>query len=260
LKKLIKTCKYFVILIAPFISACTSPKLILDKDKIPFEKLLDFVNQEQNKIQTLQATCRISVDSEEFSGHFFADVYYTTNDSLLLSVSGPFGMQAGTLFIGKDRFIFYNQMSNKFFNGTTVDFEQTNFFQFPLNLKELINVFSGKENLPSMKIDTYNIKDNFYYIEAIHSHHQYFLWIDHISGRIKKITMEEQGKVIFSREYANFVEIDGIYFPRQIEMIRPEQNQAVSLFYITLKLNDKIDRENFIVNIADHAEQIFLSR
>ena len=74
-------------------------------------ELLDFIDAEQNKINTLQASCRISVDSEEFSGNFFASVYYTQNDSLLISVSGPFGIQAGTLFIGKERFIFYNDSS-----------------------------------------------------------------------------------------------------------------------------------------------------
>ena len=222
--------------------------------------MLDFVNHEQEKIRTLQASCRISVDSEEFSGHFFADVFYTYNDSLLLSVTGPFGIQAGILFVGRDRFVFYNQMSNKFYSGTTKDFEQTKFFQFPLNLKELMNVFSGIENLPSMKIKKYDIQDNFYYIEALHGNSTFLIWIDHQTGRIKKITVEEEGKVTFTREYSNFVQRDGTYFPKRIEMLRPEQNQAVSLFYTTLKLNETIDRKHFIVNIADHAEQILFTR
>ena len=145
----------FIILV----SSCTSPKLALDTKKVTINQLLDYIDAEQHKITTLQASCRISVDSEEFSGNFFASVYYTKNDSLLLSVSGPFGIQAGKLFVGNERFIFYNQMTNKFYNGSIKDFEDQNFFQFPLKLTELVHIFAAKERLPSMIIVDYSIDD-----------------------------------------------------------------------------------------------------
>jgi hypothetical protein len=107
-----------ILFITLFLSACASPKLALDTEKVSFNELLDYIQAEENRLNTLEASCRISVDSEEFSGNFFANVYYIKEDSLLISVSGPFGVSAGTLFIGKERFIFYNQMTNKFYNGS----------------------------------------------------------------------------------------------------------------------------------------------
>ncbi len=248
-------CRLLPIIIL-LISSCTSPKIALDTKKVTINELLDFIDAEQNKITTLQASCRISVDSEEFSGNFFASVYYTHNDSLLLSVSGPFGIQAGTLFIGKDRFIFYNQLTNKFYNGSINDFEDQNFFQFPLKLTELVHIFAAKENLPSMKIADYTIEDDLYLIEAENHENKYTIWIDNSIGRITKITNVRDSKSTTTREYGNFFHSNDLYFPRKINMIRPVKKQAVSVFYTRITLNEVIEPEKFILKISDHAEQM----
>jgi len=249
------TCRLLFTLIL-LISSCTSPKIALDTKKVTISELLDFIDAEQNKIKSLQASCRISVDSEEFSGNFFASVYYTHNDSLLLSVSGPFGIQAGTLFIGKERFIFYNQMTNKFFNGSIKDFENQNFFQFPLKLTELVHIFAAKEKLPSMKIADYTIDGGTYLIKAQNNEDHYSIWIDNSIGRISKITMMKDRESTTTREYANFFHSNDLYFPRKINMIRPEKKQAVSVFYTRINLNEVIEPEKFILKISDHAEQM----
>ena len=247
-------------LITIFFTACTSPKLALDTEKVSFNKLLDYIQTEEAQLHTLKASCRISVDSEEFSGNFFANVYYIKEDSLLLSVSGPFGVQAGTLFIGKERFIFYNQMSNRFYNGSVADFENKNIFQFPLKMRELINIFAAKENLPSMKIEEYSIDDGEYFILANNGPYQYKIWIDHSAGRITKISQHTGQKTEFIREYGDFTSSDNSYFPRKIKMVRPEDKQAVSVFYTNLTINEDIDRDNFIINISDNAEQMLFLR
>jgi hypothetical protein len=252
-------CKSFL-LFTFLLSACTSPKFTLDTDKVTFNELLDNIQNEQNKITTLKAGCRISIDSDDFSGNFFANVYYIKDDSLLLSVTGPFGIQAGTLFLGKERFIFYNQMTNKFYNGTIIDFSNQTFFQFPLKLRELINIFVGKEDLPSMKISEYSIENNLFHVQANNSDENYSIKIDNSTGHIRKLTLKKDNQVMYTREYDTFVKSDGLYFPRKIRMIRPEEKQAVSIYYTNVSLNGNIEPEKFIIKIADYAEQINYNR
>ena len=246
----------FLFVLLFFISACTGPKLVLDTNKVSFNEVLDQVQRQNNKIETFTGQCRISVDSEEFSGHFFADIYYVKNDSLLLSVTGPFGIKAGTLFLGKERFIFYNQMTNKFYNGTIQDFEDKNFFQFPLQLRDLVNIFLGRDDLPSMKIKNYTIDDGTFYIQAQNGNDGYQIWVDNNTGHIQKITGTTGERVSFTREYGFFIKSNGLYFPKQIQMIKPEEKQGVSIFYENLSINDEIDRGKFIIQISDRAEQI----
>jgi hypothetical protein len=248
-------CSLFIGLLI-FLSACTNPKLTLNTEKVSFNELLDFIDAEQDKIKTLQGSCRISVDSEEFSGSFFASVNYIANDSLYISVSGPFGIQGGTLFVGKDRFIFFNQMSNKFYNGAIADFEEKNFFQFPLKLKELINVFAAREQLPSMRIIAYKTDQDLYFIKSDKQPDQWEIWIDPDVAHITHIEVHKQNGDSFKREYSNFFKDDNIYFPRKIDMIRPEQKQAVSIFYTQLTFNEPIEPSAFLVKISDSAEQM----
>jgi hypothetical protein len=248
------------LLIALILSACTSPKLALDTEKVSFNQLLDYIQTEEGQLITLEASCRISVDSEEFSGNFFANVYYINEDSLLLSVSGPFGVQAGTLFIGKERFIFYNKMTNKFYNGSVTDFEDKNLFQFPLKMRELINIFAAKEDLPSMKIKDYIIDDGLYFISATNNNYEYKIWIDNSTGRIVKLSQHKDNQTMFVREYGDFVTSGNSHFPRKIKMVRPDKKQAVSVYYTHLSINEEIARDNFIINISDNAEQMFFPR
>jgi hypothetical protein len=249
------TCRFLLLTIL-FISSCANPKIALDTKKVTINELLDFIDEEQNKVNTLQASCRISVDSEEFSGNFFASVHYTANDSLLIAVSGPFGISAGTLFVGKERFIFYNQLTNKFYNGTIKEFENQNFFQFPLKLNEIVNIFAAKEQLPSMKIIDYDIDADLYLVEAENSEDRYSIWIDNVIGRITRIKKNTKNKSETTREYGNFFKSADFYFPREISMVRPEEKQAISIFYTRVDLNEIIDPAEFMVKIADHAEQM----
>jgi outer membrane lipoprotein-sorting protein len=248
-----------ILFLTIILSACTSPKLALDTEKVSFNELLDYIQTGEDELKTLEASCRISVDSEEFSGNFFANLYYIKEDSLLLSVSGPFGIHAGSLFIGKDRFIFYNQMSNKFYNGSIKDFENKNLFQFPLKMRELINIFAAKEKLPSLKIEDYKIDDGQYYINAKNGSDNYEIWVDNLAGRISKLSLIHDGEVAFTREYGDFMTAGkSYYFPRKITMLRPSEKEAVSVYYTNLSINEEIEREKFIINIADNAEQMLL--
>ena len=238
------------------IPGCSGPKYMLDTSQITFKDLLGSIESEQKKVVSIVSSSRISVDSPEFSGNFFADILYQEPDSLLISATGPFGISAGTLFIGKERFIFYNQIANRFYNGSVADYLDRDFFQFPLKLSELLYVFAGKEHLTALKIDEYTIKDEQFFIEAQRANIFYSIWIDPVSGHISKITAQKDNQVLYIREYGDFIKINGLYFPRKISMVRPEENQAVSIYHTQISINEPLERARFQVRISDRAEQI----
>lgn len=151
-------------------------------------------------------------------------------------------------------------MTNKFYNGSVKDFENKNLFQFPLKMRELINIFAAKENLPSMKIEDYKVDNGLFFIKAKNSNDDYKIWIDNSTGRIVKLTQNRDDQIMFTREYGDFMTAGKSYFPRKIKMVRPVEKQAVSVYFTHLSINEEIDPENFIINIADYAEQMFFPR
>ena len=248
-----------IFILALLMVSCSNPKFILDTQKVSFRQLLEFVENQQQQVKSLQAASRITIDSKEFSGHFYANILYQQSDSLLITVNGIFGLDAGNLFIGKDRFIFYNQISNKFYNGSVQDFKAKRFMQFPLTISELSNIFLGKENFTIMKIIDYSLQNNLFLIKAQNGDFNYEIWIDHHTGHISKLNAYKMDQLLFTREYGDFIKQNGIYFPRKIIMSQVEDRQSLAIYYTDLKLNNEINRHKFDIKISDNAQQIDLS-
>ncbi len=251
--------RIFSIFIILLFIGCSSPRFVLDKDKVTFSELLAGIEAEQNKISSLSGQSRISIETTEFSGNFFADILYNDNDSLLINISGPFGIGVGKLFLGENRFIFLNQFSNQFYSGDTKNFKNKNFLQFPLKIHEISNFFTGKETINNMKILDYDLDGDLFFIHGKNGSLNYNIWIDNITGRIKKIEYLNQEKIILVKEYDRFFKIDNTYFPKHIKLSRPEEKQVVSVYYNRIILNQKIMPSEFIIKISDSARQIDLN-
>jgi uncharacterized protein DUF4292 len=249
---------FFLLIILLFIG-CSSPRYTLNKDKVSFSELLNGIEEEQNKIYSINGESRISIETSEFSGNFFADILYNENDSLLINVSGPFGIGVGKLFLGKNRFIFLNQFANQFYSGDTEGFKNRNFLQLPLKIHEMSNFFTGKELIKNMKILDYDVNDDMFYIKSKDSNFDYNIWIDSITGRIKKIEYLKQDKIVLIKEYDKFFKFDNTYFPKHIKLSRPEEKQVVSVYYNRIIINQKIMPSDFIIKISDTARQIDLN-
>lgn len=244
------------VILAMLLAGCASQKYTLDTTKTTFKDLLGDIEKEQQKIVSISASSRISVDSPEFSGNFFADILYQEPDSLLIAATGPFGISAGTLFIGTERFIFYNQIANRFYTGSVDEYRERNFFQFPLKLSELLNVFAGKEHLTAMKIEEYTLQDDQFFIKSRRGGIVYEILIEPANGQITKLTALNNDEILYVREYDDFIKDNGIVFPRKISMIRPGENQAVSIYHTQISVNEPLDKSRFQVRISDRAEQI----
>ncbi len=238
------------------LAGCAGQKFVLDTGKVSAKDLLNAIETEQNQLLSFESTSRISVDSPEFSGTFFAEILYQEPDSILISATGPFGVHAGTLFIGRERFIFYNLIDNRFYNGSVAEYRDRNFFQFPVKLSELMYVFAGKEHLSALKIIEYVVDDDRFFIRASKADNFYSIWIDNISGRIEKLIAESDGRILYIKEYGDFVKQNGMFFPRKISMTRPEKNQAISIYHTKMSLNNDLEKSRFEVEISDRAEQI----
>ncbi len=251
--------RIFSLLLIFIIVGCTSPRYVLNKEKVSFSDLLNGIDSEQNKIYSISGESRISIESTEFSGSFFADILYNHNDSLLIDISGPFGIGVGKMFLGKERFIFLNQFSNQFYSGDTENFRNRNFLQFPLKIHEIPNFFTAKELITNMKILDYDVDDDMFFVHGKNGAFNFNIWIDNINGRIRKIEYLNQNKIVLVKEFDKFFKFNDIYFPKHIKLSRPEEKQVVSIFYNRITLNQKIMPSEFVIKISDSARQIDLN-
>jgi hypothetical protein len=55
---------FYTLLVVLFLAACSGPKFMLDTEKVSFTRLLDHISENQQRIKTIDAMSRITVDSE----------------------------------------------------------------------------------------------------------------------------------------------------------------------------------------------------
>jgi len=251
--------KYILLLLAFLLISCSGAKYTLNKSSVPYEYLFSEIEKDQNRLESFAGSARISVDSESFSGTFNADIYLNANDSLLINVEGPFGLDVGTMFIGNNRFIFHNKVDNNFFSGSVSDFLNRNFMQFPIKISEVSDVFTAKDLLTSMKIEEYNIQNDQFFVHGFNAFIEYRLWIDPHTGHISRIEYLENKKIILEKEYRAFVKQKDLYFPTKIIIKRPLEKQAMSIYYSRLRINNPIESDRFSIRISDKAKQFNVS-
>jgi len=252
--------RYFLFLLVLVLLGCSASKKSVRKNlELSYRDLMQQNVSWQEAIHSLQGKARIVLDSPQYSGNFDAEILIKGADSLLLSVNGPFGMDVGKVFIGRNRFVFYNQVNNQFYAGDKSIFEDRNFLQFPLKIKELRDIFSARDRFDVLKRDLYEIRDDQYYIEASNGKMNYKMWFSPYYLHISRIEYYDEERLLFYKEYSQFKELNGIYFPMAIDFVRPRERQAVSIFYRDLKLNQPIEDALFEIKISDSARQIDLS-
>jgi hypothetical protein len=126
--------KIFILLtVLIFGNACSliKPSVKADLSKTPYAELLWIHADWQASIRSMQANTRITLDTPQFSGNFFADIFLEEPDSLLVTVQGAFGMHLGKVFIAHHRFIFYNQIAISFLKVIKVILPGATFYNFP---------------------------------------------------------------------------------------------------------------------------------
>lgn len=244
-----------------FTSGCAlfNREIKADLSKITYQSLLENHASWQNEIKSLRGQLKITLDTPQYSGNFDANIIVDQPDSMLLEVSGPFGMRLGKVFVSKRRFIFYNQIMNQFYKGSKKDFEGKNFLQFPIEIGQLKDIFIARDPFKVLEKEKLEIRDNNYYLEVSNGHFNYNIWFDPKLLLISRIEYIENGEVFYFKEYQNFQEVNGIYFPHHVNFVRPGKKEGLSIFFTQLELNKENNPELYKIKIADSATQMNLT-
>lgn len=261
---MIKLNIYVILVLIIILSACTASKktIIPDLTTVTYRDLLQQNSDWQKSIRNLSGNARITLDTQQYSGNFGADVALCGNDSLLISVTGPLGIRVGKVFISENRFIFYNQVMNQFYTGKKEDFEGRNFLQFPVEISDLRGLLLAQDRFEILKKEQFTIRDQKYFLDAKNGSNQYRIWFDPSIRLIKRIEYLRDDELLFFKEYDQYQLINGVYFPKVINYVRvisPDERQGLSVYFNDVSINENILQDVFDINVSDNATQIDLS-
>ncbi len=230
-----------------------------DAEKTDYQLLLRHNAEWQDAIKTISGDMRITLDTPEYSGNLSAEILRNESDSLLITVTGPFGMRLGKVYFSKSRFVFYNQAMNQFYTGDRAQLSGRRFLQFPMDVDQLSDLFTAQNSFNVLQKQSYSVRDDQYYLEASNGAYSYHIWFDPENYLITRIEYYLEEQLQFYKEYDNFRKVNGIYFPHLVNFVRPDEKQGVTIIYTGLQINEPIAAERYNIHISDSATQIDLS-
>ena len=247
----------FLIILSLIIN-CT-PIAIKKTHKIEFDNLQNwpvFYNENYRNLRTLKSEARISLESAQLATNFDINLIYSAPDTLYVQAEGPFGLDIGKIFIGRERFILFNQFNNQFLSGSLDDEYYNTFLETELTFREIKDGFIGYIKLPK-NIFLAEEKHGIFLAGVDDSKWRFTLNVN--TGTLKTFEIIENNQVVFKQELLSYTEVEGVVFPRFIRMILPQKKEMVAIYHKNIKINEPVDKNNYTIEVGPKTKQLIIN-
>lgn len=185
-------------------------------------------------LSSYTANARLIVDAPEHSGQFSAVVRQRRSDSLYMSLSPGFGVEAARMLVTPDSFFVYDRLNQQLSYGSVEAAQQ--YVPLPVSGEEVFENMLGI--LAPNPADAWQVEADadHYYLSNASGQHRYTIDPD----RWRVIRYEQHnsdGELVESREFSEFDTIEGVTIPRRLTLRRPLDGASASLYYQDLRLN-----------------------
>jgi outer membrane lipoprotein-sorting protein len=162
-------------------------------------------------------------------------------DSLLVTFEGPFGIDLGTLFISREKYLMYNSMENKVITGTPSAAAIRSIIPFDLTLDQVIGAFSGSFPFPAdpQTLQVYSVDDDRFLLMFRCGSNMCKYWVDNSTVVVTKYEMrDEHDALIMDAVSSSFAEDGAASAPKRIRIRFPSQERQLSVSYSSITLNE----------------------
>lgn len=201
-------------------------------------QVIDLIRRRSAEIRTLRGEGSLTIESPEQSNSSSFTLGLKKPDSLLVNLSGPFGIRFGTLLFSRTEFVFYNYQDNYAFIGKSDGSTLHAMFNLRMNFDEVIRAFTGDffsspaESLISFSNDSlsyiltyrdgpraveYRIDGEYHYVSA-------YRVLD-ASGRSTLTAIAEEPE-----------EFGQLVVPRLLRVIFPLERRSITVAYSDMEI------------------------
>jgi hypothetical protein len=247
------------LMITLFLVSCAPKRagILLDTKATDANTLIALVKDRQNSLRSVVGKGTVTFESPELAGTAAFELSLKKPDSLLVTFEGPFGIDLGTLFISRERYLMYNSMENKVVTGTPSAAAIRSIIPFDLTLEQVIGAFSGSFPFPpdQQTPQTYSVDDEMFLLAFRCGGGTCKYWVDHGSLIVKRYEIRDDHDVLtMGAELSSFIEDGAADAPKRIRISFPVQGRQLSVNYSAMALNDP--HPSFEYSIPSNARTI----
>ena len=233
---------HFFALYMILLAGCTPKKTSMITRSMTPDEIMKIIEQHNREIISLQGFGQISIDTPELSNNGSISVKLLRPDSLLVDITGPFGVGVARGLVTSMNFQFYNGIENKLFYGATNARNMKNILRMSVEFPQIINLFAGTMNFsnhPEGVTPTGVWRGNEYLISYTGAEEttEYVIDADYesITRYLKK---NSQGDILEEIKFKSFKSKSDLYIPQVISINRPPLEQTLTLFYESQTINE----------------------
>lgn len=248
------------VLLLGLLAGSCAPKtnsVLLDTSRMSASTLLEMVAAGNARVHSMTGRGSVAFESPDLTGSAYFELSLKKPDSLLAKFEGPFGIDVGTLFLSRERFVMYNSLENRVTTGVPSTAAIRSFVPFDLTFDQILDVFSGIFPLEgnATAVRGYAVDGDRLTLTMACGSGLCEYWIDPESFVVTRSRrLGSNGRVLLEAEAASFVEQEGVLAPKRITITFPEQNRRVSVFYTSFHLN--VPEPSFAYSIPPSARTI----
>jgi hypothetical protein len=247
--------KYLLLLVCSGVLYSCTPGATIDKT-ITVDEVKRRVNANSNRISSVDAEGSIYFETPEESNSAFMTLSIHKPDSLYAKFQGPFGITAGNVLVTRENFIYFNALENIVIKGPSSPLNLGAVLRIRVAFDDLISGLSSSmtfEDVTSENTDLTVLDDQ--YVLTVMGNINRKYWINSNFSILRYIEYTGSStNPSLEIKYFDHIEDGGKYFPKKIEINRPDASQYVAIDFRDFTLNK--NRLNFKIVLPETAKVI----
>jgi len=248
---------FAIVAFVALLSSCSPRRaeIELDTRAVPASELIARVAHEGQKLRTVVGRGTVSFEGPEFAGSAAFELSLKRPDSLLVTLEGPFGIDVGTLFLSREKYVMYNSMENRVMTGVPTAGAIRSVIPFDMTYDQIMDAFSGSFPLPSeqVSVESYTVDEGLFRLSFRSDLGAATYWVDHEDFLVTRYELRDsENRLVMDASSSAMTEQDGIRVPRRVRVRFPGQGSQLSVAYSSITLNDPHPSFEFSIPINAH--------
>lgn len=222
-------------------SSCGPPGagIMRDVSELPPAELTARVHARDSRIVSMTGKGSVAFEGPEAAGSAFFDMSLRKPDSLLVSLEGPFGIDAGFLFMSRQKFVMYSSMENRAVVGVPAPGTLRGVIPIDLTFEQIIDAFTGGLPLPEGSPTGYALDNGRIRAEYLREGRRSTFWVDPATDLVVRSEVRDAaGQLLLETASSRIVERNGIPVPGHVTVSFPSAGQHLSIHYSSLEINE----------------------
>jgi hypothetical protein len=228
-----------VLVLGAVLAGCSprAAEMVLDTQRVPPAAVVSHVSSNAAAITTLTGSGSVSFEGPEMAGSVFFTLALKKPDSLLIRFEGPFGLDAGFLFLSRSHYVMFNRLENTVLMGDPADAGIRWAIPVDLTVDQILDAFTGSFRFPAGEAPArYTTDDDQFLLSYEHKAVTETFWVDPATALVTRYRREGEGAGVFAQTSLP-EEQDGVRMPREISLAFPQEGRQLSVYYNALTFN-----------------------